>query len=216
MGRPRGIVCCLLWLALLFVGLIPASAQEGKLGDDNAVTLTEKERAWLKAHPVIRLSGDPHWLPFETFTPEGEYHGIVPDYLQLIEKYSGMQFKVVPNQKWSDTIRMAKNRELDVISAMESEERKEYLSFTHNYFEVPIVIVTRKSHEDIESPADLQGQRVAIASGYGFTEELKAQYPDLDYREVETATEGLRGVSLGKYDAIVISSTWHPFRQFLL
>ena len=205
MGRPRGIVCCLLWLALLFVGLIPGAAQEGKLGDDTSVTLTEKERAWLKAHPTIRLSGDPHWLPFETFTPEGEYHGIVPDYLQLIEKYSGIEFKVVPNQKWADTIRMARARELDVISAMESEERKEYLSFTHNYFEVPIVIVTRKSHEDIESPADLQGQRIAIASGYGFTEELKAQYPDLDYREVETATEGLRGVSLGKYDAIVES-----------
>jgi two-component system sensor histidine kinase/response regulator len=100
---------------------------------------------------------------------------------------------------------MAQKREVDVISAMESPERREFLQFTKIYFEMPVVVVTRKSHPSINSPSALRGLRVAIPAGYGAAPILRERYPDLDYVEVEDTDEGFRGTSLGKYDAMIES-----------
>lgn len=189
---------------LLFTLPTTLQAQEDGAGGTR-VKFTEAERAWLNAHPTIRLSGDPDWLPLESFTASGEYHGIVPEYLQLMEEYSGVDFTVVPSEKWADTLSMAKAREVDIISAMESEERREFLDFTHIYFEMPVVIVTRKSHPSVNGPSALEGMRIAIPKGYGYVAELRRRHPDLNYVEVETITQGLRGVSLGKFDCFIES-----------
>lgn len=55
----------LLILALLLL-LFPALSVTGKSGTVN-VDLTEAERAWLMAHPVIRLAPDPEFKPIEFF-----------------------------------------------------------------------------------------------------------------------------------------------------
>lgn len=185
----------------LFLITMGASAQEQNL----TIDLSNEERAFLKSHPVIRLSGDPDWLPLESFTASGEYQGIVPEYLKLIEKHSGLRFEIVPSKAWDETIAMAKNREIDVISAMESPERREYLDFSQIYFEMPVVIVTRKGHPSVLEPSQLKGQRVAIPTGYGAAPELRDRHPELIFTEVPSATEGLRGVSLGQYDAFIDS-----------
>lgn len=187
-------------LALLLFFLLAGFclAQEG-------IELTSEEEAWLKEHPVVRISGDPDWLPIEAFTPDGKYVGIVPEYLKLLENRSGVKFEVVPSERWEDTLEMARSREIDVVSAMESAQRREYLNFTEFYFELPVVIVTRKSEKQVKDPSDLTGMKVAVVKGYGYVNELKNLHPDLDYVEVENITEGLRGVSLQNYDALVES-----------
>ena len=181
----------------------------GAWGQESApglkIQLTQKERAFLKKHPVLRFSGDPDWLPLEHFSPSGEYQGIVADYLKLIEKHSGLRFEIVPSPSWGRTLDMAREREVDLISAMESPERREFLHFTKIYFEMPVVMVTRKSHPSISSPHALKGLKVAIPAGYGSAPELRERFPDLEYVEVEDSNEGLRGVSLGKYDAFIES-----------
>jgi PAS domain S-box-containing protein len=169
------------------------------------VDFTPEEKAFLEQHPVIRVSGDPDWLPIEAFTPEGKYQGFVPDYLKLLEERSGIKFEVVPSQRWGDTLKMARQREIDVISAMESKERREFLNFTQIYFEMPVVIVTRKEVRSIRGLSGLKGMKVAVLSGYGYVNELKALHPELNYIEVENITEGLKGVSLNRYDALIES-----------
>ncbi|MCA9776690.1 MAG: transporter substrate-binding domain-containing protein [Candidatus Eremiobacteraeota bacterium] len=190
------------WLGLLFFLFLalPVAGQETPL-----LEFTAEEQAFLQEHPVIRISGDPDWLPIEAFTAEGKYEGIVPDYLKLLEERSGLKFEVVPSRRWSDTLDMARERKIDLVSAMESKERREYLNFTQIYFEMPVVIVTRKDARSLRGLSGLKGMKVAVLSGYGYVNELKALYPDLDYAEVQNITEGLRGVSLNQYDALIES-----------
>jgi len=37
----------------------------------------------LKQHPNITFSGEPGWMPQESFTKNGNYIGIVADYLKI-------------------------------------------------------------------------------------------------------------------------------------
>jgi two-component system, sensor histidine kinase and response regulator len=201
--RRRGWVIFFLASLLLWLAPRPSFAQDTRATP--AVKFSAEELEWLKAHPVLRLSGDPDWLPIEAFTADGEYQGIVPDYLKLIEKHSGIHFTVVPVKKWDETIALIKSKEIDIISAMDNEERHEFVNFTQFYFEMSVAIVTRKGHPSIAGPSELAGETVALPKGYGFVGELKKRHPKLIYMEVESIDEGLRGVSTGKYDAFVAS-----------
>ena len=42
-------------------------------------TLTEQERAWLRAHPVIRVFPDPTWPPIEFLDEQGNPSGMTKD-----------------------------------------------------------------------------------------------------------------------------------------
>jgi len=48
--------------------------------------LTTEERAWLKAHPTIRLGFDPHHEPLMTKEEDGSLAGILPEIYAELEK----------------------------------------------------------------------------------------------------------------------------------
>jgi len=54
--------------------------------------LSESERKWLDAHPTVKFTGDPNWLPYEAFDKKGNYIGIVAEHLSLISPISHLEF----------------------------------------------------------------------------------------------------------------------------
>jgi hypothetical protein len=64
-------------------------------GVTSTISLTEEERAWLRAHPVIRVVQDPGWPPVEFVDEHGQPSGMTGDYLTLIERRVGVSFQRV-------------------------------------------------------------------------------------------------------------------------
>jgi len=167
--------------------------------------LTAEERAWLADHPTIRFTGDPSWLPIEAFTEQGEYIGIVADYLRLIQSRTGLVFDIVPTKTWSESLQMAKDRQVDVLSAMSNEARRKYLTFTRSHMSFPVVITVRRDAPDVTSPDQLSGQRVVTPEGYGYVSQLEQKYPNVEFTYVSTVEEGVMKVSTGEADALMSS-----------
>ena len=63
-------------------------------------SLTAKERAWLRDHPVIRVVQNPGWPPIEFINEQGEFAGIADDYLKIIEQRLGVRFVRVRHLNW--------------------------------------------------------------------------------------------------------------------
>lgn len=61
----------------------------------NEINLTQKEKAWLKAHQVIRIAPDPEFPPIEYFDNNEKYIGIAADYMLLIEKRLGWNLRLL-------------------------------------------------------------------------------------------------------------------------
>ena len=55
------------------------------------LNLTQAEKDWLEAHPEIRLSPDPDFLPIEYIDESGKYTGIAADYIALLQKKLGLK-----------------------------------------------------------------------------------------------------------------------------
>jgi PAS domain S-box-containing protein len=165
--------------------------------------LSATERAWLKAHPVIRLAPDPVFPPVEYLDRNGGYNGITADYVSLIEKKLGIRFEIVHLRNWDEIISKAKSRQIDLYVATKTPQRAEYMLFTKPFLEFPVVIIARekvKGHINLEK---LNGMKVSVVSEYAAQNFISYNYPKLNLDLVPDVQTGLRKVSFGLSDAFV-------------
>lgn len=57
----------------------------------NKVELTDAEKQFIRAHPVITLGVDPKFIPYEFIDNDGIYKGIAADYIDLICERTGLK-----------------------------------------------------------------------------------------------------------------------------
>ena len=173
------------------------------LAQDTRIQLSVEERAWLEAHPVIRVGNENDWPPFD-FAENGEPRGYSIDFLKLVGEKVGLQFEFVNGFTWSQLLDKARNRELDILPAiMETPERREFLDFTQHYMVNPTVIVTKETETGIHSITDLKGRSVAIVRGYYYENSVKSEHPDIEIVSVSGFLEGLEAVVHGSADAFI-------------
>lgn len=171
--------------------------------------LTTSQKSWLKLNSPIHFSGDPAWLPFGGYNAQGNYVGMVADYLELIEDKLGITFiKHLGDNltRGRASLILAQKPQLDVITASISNQHL-YTDFNpvKSFITNPVVMVRTEQYEFIESLEELQGVRVAVARGASYGHSLIKHYPQLDWRSVSSVAEGLEGVSLGQYDAMIVT-----------
>ncbi len=171
----------------------------------DGLVLTDQEKEWLKAHPVIRVGIDHNWAPIESVDKQGRLSGISISYLHLLEKRLGIRFEIDYSRPlWNDTIRSVKNKELDMLSAAAiTDSRKESLAFSRPYLKQTIVIVASSKTGYVNDLNDLKGKKVAVVRSYASEEYLRAYYPNIIPVLADTSQEALQKVSSGEAYACI-------------
>ncbi len=150
-------------------------------GNRRALVLTATEQAWLKAHPVIRVGIDRDFVPYEWFDEAGGFTGVNADILKLLEARLKVRFEVVKGKSWQQTLDMARQGELDMLSdAVETPERRVFLTFTQPFIRSPIVIINDGRNGYIGELRNLYGRKVAIKQGYFMQEVLARDHPKIE------------------------------------
>lgn len=191
-----------LWLMLSVVPALAHLPDEPPAPVPSPDPLTLAQRAWLSAHPVLRLAPDPDFAPIEFFEHEVGYVGLAADYAHLLEQKIGCRFSVVRCADWSEVLARAQRREVDVLNAtVPTPEREQYLRFVPAYLHMPMVIITRQSGAAPRDPQELSGMRVALVKGYGHAELIVNENPAIIPVPAENTAAGLRLVAFGQVDA---------------
>jgi diguanylate cyclase (GGDEF)-like protein/PAS domain S-box-containing protein len=184
---------------LLFLTLLPAMAAAPGAG----LTLTDSEREWLQAHPTVKFTGDPNWLPYEAFDSQGNYIGIVADYLGLIEQMTGLQFIMSPSKTWTESTDKARQGLVDVLSETDDSDLKSHLNFTLPYLSNPIVIAMHNRENYVEGISSIRHKKIALIKDYGYASKIRRQYPSIKFVTVDDIHDGLISVSTGEVDALL-------------
>ena len=166
------------------------------------IELTYDEKEWLKLHKVIKFTGDPDWLPFEAFNDKGEYIGIISEYLNTIESLTGVVFDRIATKSWSESVKLSENNGVDILSETTDSHRKN-LIFTKPYIINDIIIVMKKEHKYVEGLNAIKDKKIGITKDYGYIKQIKKKYPNINFIAVNTVSEGLTAVSIGKIDAFI-------------
>lgn len=169
-----------------------------------SVTLSEAERSWLQAHPVIRVGIDRDFAPYEWLDDKGNYLGINADILRLLESRLGVRFEVVKGRTWQETLDLAKAGELDMLTdAVSTADRRSYLNFTSPFLSSPIVIITNGQKGYVGDIRQLYGKRVAVKQGYFMQEVLAREHPQIQLVATSDETSAFALLKQDRADAYV-------------
>ena len=187
-------------VSLLFIFFASFAQAEGP---SFKLDLSEKETLWLKAHPSVRFTGDPNWLPYEAYDENGRYIGIVAEHLRLIEEMTQLKIEMSPSTTWTESTEKAKQGLVDILSETDDSDLKSHLHFTHPYISNPIVIVMRHKENFVESIKHIEDKRIALIKDYGYASKIRKKYPSIAFVTVNNIQDGLISVSTGSIDALL-------------
>ena len=176
----------------------------GARASGQGLDLTPAERAWLSAHPRIRVGCTPDWLPFSSACTDGKLGGIDIDVMALLSQRLGVDFEMSTASTWSVVYAKGLAREVDMLAGTaRTPEREPYFRFTEPYESFPLVIVERTDTPFLSSVQDLVGRRVASARDYAATLDLQRNYPGVHLVFTDTVDESMELVARGKADAVI-------------
>lgn len=165
------------------------------------LSLTDEEWAWLAEHKTIRVGADPSYPPFGFFNAAGKYSGMGADYLTLLGKRLGIEFKIRPGLTWKEVVQGGKDRTLDLIPVIANREKhREFLNFTAPYLFFPAVIMMRKDAPSVSGLDDLAGKTIAVSRGDSEVEMFTRRFPAIKQLVVNSPLEELQAVAMGKAD----------------
>ncbi|WP_332447823.1 ATP-binding protein [Sphaerochaeta sp.] len=163
-----------------------------------SLPLTEEEQAFIASHPTIRIGIDPKFVPFEFINAKGVHSGISADLLALLSERTGLVFTYDPNLDWTQTVQKARDREIDVLSAVGyTQARNQYLTFLEPYLQFQRAIVVKNTNTSITDFADLADRQVAVQQDSSHEGFLQA-YPQIHPRLYATVEAALLAVNQGE------------------
>ncbi len=167
------------------------------------VYLTDSEKAWIKAHPVIRVGIDPEFAPFEYIDDNGNYSGFAADYINLLNKRLGLHLEVVHGLSWQEVVRRAKNKEIDMLSAVGfSEQRSRFLSYSIPYLGFYRMVFCRADAPFISGVPDLAKLNIAVQTNTSHAAWIQ-EHTSLTPHYYDTLKETILAVSRGGDDAFI-------------
>ena len=168
------------------------------------LVLNPEEKAWLKAHPVLRVGVDPAWPPVEFLSKQGVFSGVTSGYMQRISEKLGVRVELQRFQTWDEVEKGMQTGTVDVSTAMmDIPERRSYALFTHPFLTLPIVIVGGDSFKYVGDLGALKGKRVAVAKSYSAESIIQREFPGINLVRTMTVSEALQMVSKGQADVAV-------------
>lgn len=167
---------------------------------EDTLDLTEEEKAFIEAHPVITLGIDPGFHPFEFVNSDGSYDGIAKDYLRLLSEKTNLQFEVVPDLTWTEAYEDAVEKRIDMLPCISlTADRENYFTFSDDYYSFQRVIFFNEGKK-IKSLSDITSiavQRNSSHVGY------LMKYPELKIHYYDDASSALAAVVHGKEEAFL-------------
>ncbi|WP_273828086.1 ATP-binding protein [Pseudomonas sp. SBT1-2] len=173
------------------------------------VKLTPAENRWLAAHPEIPVSVSDSLGALGQLDSGGQVRGIGPDYLKLISQRSGLTFRPVRAQNYTEMkaqITQSQTLMTSVTSADPDTEAD--MDILLPYLRSSVVLMAgprsaRTQGSPFHSLEDLQGKRLASVPGYFINPIIQQDYPDIRLQIYPNFLEAMRSVDDGRSDAFI-------------
>jgi polar amino acid transport system substrate-binding protein len=181
---------------------LPFLGKTLKFENLQAVKLTEKEKIYLSKHPVIKVSNELDWYPYD-YNKNGKASGYSVDFIKLLAKKIGLKLKFV-SAKWGNLLQKFKDGKIDILQpASKTLERENFSIFSNKFIEQQKYIITKKGRADITTFSDLNGKNLALAKKWSFTAYIRTHFKNIHIVEYSTSKEIFESVAFGLTDATI-------------
>ncbi|MFK5953072.1 MAG: transporter substrate-binding domain-containing protein [Desulfobacterium sp.] len=165
--------------------------------------LTPKEQAFVRAHPVIRVSNEMDWPPFD-FAIGGQPFGLSIDLMNFLAQRLGLTLEYINGHSWSELIARFKAGHIDILqSAYQTPHRETFALFTRPYYRDKTVFIISRYAESVSGIASFRGKTLAIPMGYAQETFISEHYPDIQILKIKNMEGAFQAIIDGRADATV-------------
>jgi signal transduction histidine kinase len=190
---PWILAFCL--LAWLLPGLCNAQAR---------LPLTDAERAWIAAHPVVAVGVSTEFPPYYFADERGRYEGFVIDLMDRLAQRAGLRIEYHRYTRFGDTLQALRAQTIDMTPfASESASRRDYLTFVRPLFSTQMVIVADRRLGDVSADADFGGYRVAVEKESTGADLLAEHFPNVHPKVYDSAEQAVMATAAGDADVFL-------------
>ncbi|MCP4129720.1 MAG: transporter substrate-binding domain-containing protein [bacterium] len=199
---------------IVLCALLSAAFISGNCAKEKKIDiLSVEEREWLEQNAdSINVPIGLHAPPNAFYNKKGEYAGIAVDYLLLIEKKINAGFKRLPVKTWTEFMNTFSQGTGHIhMGLAQTPERSKTFLFTQPFLEFPYVIVVSREITGQLTLDKMRGMKIAVVKGYAIENFIRKKYNYLTISPTLNNLTGLRDVSFGKVDAMVINISYASY-----
>ncbi len=168
-----------------------------------ALNLTEEEKAYLAAHPVIRTMVSPRQPPY-TYFQDGEAQGVIADIIKRVEKDLNITLEVIPEETQHTMMQHLTDGDIDMVMDFYTDHnwaKAHNATITFPYLTLNYVSVMRKDKPLPEAPT------VACARTHFYTQDyIERMYPPEQLRYYVDVADCMAAVNNGEADMTFVKS----------
>lgn len=167
------------------------------------IELTKGEKDWIKKHPVVKVSNELDWAPFD-FYKNGNPSGYSIDIIRKLFKTLGLKAEFVQGSTWSELLERFERKEIDLMHVMsKTEMRAKKFIYSNPYMDQTYSFMIQTKDTTIKSEIDLDGKRIAAGKDWHIVDILKKNYPNAQIIEYPNSATMVEALSLGNVDALI-------------
>ncbi|WP_374402956.1 transporter substrate-binding domain-containing protein [Niveibacterium sp.] len=164
--------------------------------------LDAAQRAWLAAHPRLRIGYIADYAPLTERGPDGRMQGLFADKFDLLARRLGVGIETPRALTLAELQRALATREIDLaLGLSRSAEREEFARFAGPLLTTATVAVTRSEGDFFHEPGQYLGKVVAMKRGHFLVPRLARNYPGIHVIEFDTLEQALDAVARGEAEA---------------
>jgi len=153
----------------------------------------------------IKMCVDPNWMPFEHVNIQGEYEGILADYIKLFSQKLNIPFILQRTHNYSQSKQYLKDGKCDIIVGEQAtkEVKKEFFA-TKPYFITPRAFVTRTDALLVHDFSQIAySGKIGVLKDSPAQDILPRKYKEIKIVTVKNSDIGLQKVASGELVAFV-------------
>ena len=207
----RGLKPALGWLFVLgLLGLMRCSvAAQLAMHDDSGrldiqpIELDARERQWIRDNPTVAVASVQY--PLYLFQDEqGQWSGLNNDVLNHVGAMTGLQFVHQESFSTDHVLERLESGAADISTTLAmSDERKDFLDFSHAFGGAGWVFVGRTGAPLVESFEQLAKRVVVLPARHALEDVIRRDYPSIEIRSVKTYAEARALVESGEAFATI-------------
>jgi ABC-type amino acid transport substrate-binding protein len=166
--------------------------------------LTQEEKLWLTAHPIIKVGFHATKPPYSFSYDKDDFKGILASYFNHFESLLNTQFKPVSGDSWEELFHMLNEGEIDIIGGFPSHlETPQNLNTTEALFEIPLSLLVSKKSTIFENFEEFLQKRIATTDKKSFTPLLEKHFFKLELIQSDNFQKALKELNTGGFDGLV-------------
>ncbi|MBF0264930.1 MAG: transporter substrate-binding domain-containing protein [Gammaproteobacteria bacterium] len=171
----------------------------------SAIILTEQERTYLNNNPVIKVSNETDFPPYD-FSRAKQALGYSVDLLNLLAKKIGIKVDYVNGYSWTELVSLFKQKKLDLMQSINrTPEREKFAIFSKPYKRYKNYFIIHQDNLAIADVKQLYGKTVVVGKGWSQESYLKKHHPQINLLSVDGIVDILLTIADKKADAAIVS-----------